>query len=127
MENEYFQRSVLVTFKQAVDSNTIDNFKKGLNILAENASGLISMREYNALALEHENALSSQVPNVGFPDYMSTWLFDSIESLNAFICSTLHQNIAEQYFKPAVDKRVVFNSRVTSDSVNTAEQHHGET
>ena len=110
-ENSPVERRVLVCFKKNISQDVIENFLAGINELKSATPGLIHFDLEEFLPVRSEAGLNAAVANVTFPDLMTVWTFKNQEALENFLESEHHLNVAKEKFKPAVEHRVVFNSR----------------
>lgn len=103
------ERRVLVIFKEDIDKEVIENFYKGLDLLRQNTKYLKLFEIKHFQRSFFEEKLSQHVANVIYPHLMTVWQFESKQHLDLFISCDFHQHVAQQYFKPAVHQRIVFN------------------
>ena len=111
-DNSPVERRVLVCFKKNISRELIENFLAGINELKTATPGLIRFDLEEFLPVRSEERLNAAVANVTFPDLMTVWTFKNQEALESFLESDHHLRVAKEKFKPAVEHRVVFNSRL---------------
>jgi hypothetical protein len=107
----YIERRVLVCFKRDISEDLISQYFDGIEELRMATPDLVKFELCNFEKFECETALNTTVSNVIYPDVMTLWRFATNQALEAFISSDIHHRIAQQKFKPAVERRIVFNSR----------------
>lgn len=111
MEVNLIERRVLVCFKENAAEETIENFYRGLEELKDITLGLVDFKIRHFESVNNEDQLNAAVPNVTFPNIMTIWTFENEKYLHQFLTSEKHLDIAKEKFKPAVERRIVFNSR----------------
>ncbi len=111
METNVIERRVLVCFKKEAEKETIENFYRGLDELKNITPGIASFKIRHFKSVNDEDRLDAAVPNVTFPNVMTIWTFENEKYLHQFLTSEEHLKIAIEKFKPAVERRIVFNSR----------------
>jgi len=111
-QNSFVQRRVLVCFKSDVTQEAVNDFLVGIHELKSSTPGLVRFELEEFLDVAGEERLNEAVANVTFPDLMTVWTFESQHALEKFLTSDHHLAIAKERFKPAVERRVVFNNRL---------------
>jgi Stress responsive A/B Barrel Domain len=111
MKKNFIERRVLVCFKQNISEDLIAQYFDGIEELRKATPDIIKFELYNFERVDCEAALNNTVSNAIYPDVMTLWRFNDNTALEAFISSETHHRIAQQKFKPAVERRIVFNSR----------------
>ncbi len=112
MKQAFIERRVLVCFKKDVSDDIIKNYFNGIDELRNATSDLMGFELHKFEKVNCEENLAATVTNVTFPDVMTTWKFRNEQALEAFLQSNSHRVIAKEKFKPAVDHRIVFNSKI---------------
>ncbi len=109
---QYIERRVLVCFKQDASQETINQYFLGVEELRLATPELLQFSMQKFDDIQGEASLNNIIDNVIFPDVMTLWRFSDEAALEKFLNNQTHHRIAQQKFKPAVDRRIVFNSWV---------------
>lgn len=113
-KEDVVERRVLVCFKKDASAEIISNFLIGIDELKNSTADLVAFDMHRFANFPNEEGLNAAVKNVTFPDLMTVWTFKNEAALQNFLTSENHLAIAKEKFKPAVEQRIVFNSRLAS-------------
>jgi hypothetical protein len=123
MKSTFIERRVLVCFKKNISADLINQYFDGIEELRRSTPNLLTFELHKFSQVECEDVLSKTVANVTFPDVMTLWRFNDEDALELFLKSAVHHEIAQKKFRPAVEHRIVFNSRSdqTTSTFSTAD------